>query len=214
MHISEGVLSVPVLGAGIALTAVGTAIGLKRLDYDRITRAGVLSAAFFVASLVHVPVGPSSVHLVLNGLVGLLLGWGAFPVILVGLALQAVFFQFGGLTTLGVNTVNMALPGVICYGCFGRLIWKSPKIAGAVAFSCGFLAVFLSAILVALSLMFTEKNFLHVAELTAAAHVPVMIVEGIVTLFCILFFKKVAPELLPGYDSTHRAGGIACVSDR
>ena len=79
MHISEGVLSGPVLLSGAALAAAGTAIGLKKLNYDRIAQAGILSAAFFVAALVHVPIGPSSAHLILNGLVGLLLGWAAFP---------------------------------------------------------------------------------------------------------------------------------------
>ncbi|HIJ20834.1 MAG TPA: cobalt transporter CbiM, partial [Deltaproteobacteria bacterium] len=108
MHISEGILSGPVLISGVALAAAGTAIGLKKLDYERIPRAAILAASFFVASLIHVPVGPSSVHLILNGIVGLILGWGAFPVILVALVLQAIFFQFGGITTLGVNTMIMA----------------------------------------------------------------------------------------------------------
>ena len=35
-------------------------------------------------------------HLVLNGLMGLLLGWLAVPAILVALFLQALLFQFGG----------------------------------------------------------------------------------------------------------------------
>ena len=113
MHISEGVLSTPVLLSGAALTVVGTAIGLKKMDYDRIPQVAVLSAAFFVASLIHVPIGPSSVHLILNGLLGLLLGWAAFPAILVGLALQALLFQYGGLIVLGVNTFNMAMPAVV-----------------------------------------------------------------------------------------------------
>ena len=78
--------------------------------------AGVLSATFFVASLVHVPVGPSSVHLIMNGLAGLVLGWAAFPALFVGLLLQAVFFGFGGVTVLGVNTVAIALPAVIWSG--------------------------------------------------------------------------------------------------
>ena len=110
MHISEGVLSAPVLISGAALAAAGTAIGLKRLDYDRIAQVGVLSSAFFVASLIHVNVGPASVHLILNGIVGLLLGWSAVPAILVALTLQAIFFQYGGITVLGINTLIMALP--------------------------------------------------------------------------------------------------------
>ena len=68
MHISEGVLSGPVLVTGAALTAAGCSIGLKKLDYDRIPQVAILTSAFLVASLIRVPIGPSSVHLVLIGL--------------------------------------------------------------------------------------------------------------------------------------------------
>ena len=94
MHISEGILSAPILAGGAVLTTVGTAIGLKKMDYDRIMSVSLLSATFFVASLIHVPLGPGSVHLLLGGLLGLILGWGAFPAIVVALALQALFFQY------------------------------------------------------------------------------------------------------------------------
>ncbi|NCO59982.1 MAG: cobalamin biosynthesis protein CbiM [Deltaproteobacteria bacterium CG_4_8_14_3_um_filter_51_11] len=196
MHISEGVLSGPVLLSGAALAVVGTGIGLKRLDYDRIARAGMLSACFFVASLIHVPVGPSSAHLVLNGIVGLILGWGAFPAILVALILQAAFFQFGGLTTLGVNTVIMALPAVIGYIALRPLIRKGGKWSIAAGFACGFLAVLLSALLVAAALIFTREDFFAVSWMLIAANFPVMVIEGIVTAFCATFFLKVKPELL------------------
>ena len=136
MHISEGVLSGTVLISGAVLAAVGTGIGLKKLDYDQIAKTGMLAAAFFVASLIHIPIGPSNAHLILNGLVGLLLGWAAFPAILVALILQAAFFQFGGITTLGVNTLIMALPAVLCYLIFGRLVTKSSRTAAAAAFAC------------------------------------------------------------------------------
>ncbi len=196
MHISEGILSGPVLFSGVVLAAGGTAVGLKKLDYDRIPRAAILSAAFFVASLIHVPVGPSSVHLILNGIVGLILGWGAFPVILVALVLQAVFFQFGGITTLGVNTMIMALPAVLCYYLFGGLVRKRSGIALPAAFACGALSVFLGGILVGVALIFTEENFLKVSYLVVAAHVPVMIIEGLITAFCVAFLRKVQPGML------------------
>ena len=50
---------------------------LRKLEGEALVRTGVLSAAFFAASLVHLPLGPASVHLVLSGLMGALLGWGA-----------------------------------------------------------------------------------------------------------------------------------------
>jgi len=199
MHISEGVLSPPVLITGAMLTAVGTAIGLRSLDYDRIAQVGILSSAFFVGSLIHINLGPASVHLILNGVVGLLLGWAAFPAILVALALQSLFFQFGGLTALGVNAVNMALPAILCYFLFSRLLWKSHSVAMAAAFACGFLSVLLSALMLAFSLIFTEENFWEIAAVIVASNLPVMIIEGIVTAFCIGFLKRVQPSMLPGY---------------
>jgi cobalt/nickel transport system permease protein len=199
MHISEGVLSAPVLFTGAALAAAGVSVGLKKMDYEKIPQVAVLSSAFFVASLIHVPVGPSSVHLIINGINGLLLGWLCFPSILVALALQAILFQFGGITVLGVNTVNMALPGVICYYLFSRLVNQERRLVSlTAAFACGFLSVFFSGILVASSLLFTEQSFISVAKLIIVAHLPVMIIEGIITLFCVAFLQRVKPEVLGG----------------
>jgi len=39
MHISEGVLTAPVLGAGAVLTVAGLAIGLKKMDYEKLPDA-------------------------------------------------------------------------------------------------------------------------------------------------------------------------------
>ena len=193
MHISEGILSAPVLVSGAALAAAGTAVGLKKLDYDKIANVGMLSAAFFVAALIHVPVGPASVHLIFNGIVGILLGWAAFPAILVALILQAMLFQFGGITTLGANTVIMALPAVTCYYLFGCLIAIRPASTMFTGFICGFLAVLLSALLLGLTLIFTGESFSVIAKLVVMANVPVMVIEGIITAFCIGFLKKVQP---------------------
>ncbi len=204
MHISEGILSAPVLATGAVIAVTGTAIGLKKMDYDKIPEVAILSSVFFVASLIHVPLGPTSVHLILNGLLGLLLGWAAFPAILVALFLQAILFQFGGLTTLGVNTVNMALPAIICYYLFRNAVVseKNWAVIGG-AFCCGFLAVGLSGILVAFSLLFTGQSFLNVAKLVLLAHLPVMVIEGLFTIFVVKFLKKVKPEMLEVANATN-----------
>ena len=197
MHISEGVLSGPVLISGMALAAAGTGIGLKKLDFDRIGQAGILSASFFVASLIHVPLGTFNVHLIMNGMVGLLLGWSAFPVILVALVLQAILFQFGGITALGVNTVIMALPAVVCHYIFRTIIRLKPGALLPAAFITGSLAVLLAGIVAALALISASENFIEAAVLLASAHLPVMIIEGIITAFCIGFLKKVQPGAIP-----------------
>ena len=197
MHISEGYLSGPVLISGAALATAGTAIGLQKLDYDRVAQAGILAAAFFVASLVHVPVGPTNVHLIMNGIIGLLLGWSAFPVILVALLLQGFFFQFGGITTLGVNTIIMAVPAVMVSYLFGRWIRQPGWTGKAAAFGCGAGAVALAAVIMAASLMFTDERFLPVAGSAIVFHLPVMAIEGVVSAVCVAFLAKVKPELLP-----------------
>ena len=197
MHISEGVLSGPVLISGMAMAAAGTAIGLKKLDFDRIGQAGILSASFFVASLVHVPLGPSNVHLIMNGMVGLLLGWSAFPAILVALLLQAILFQYGGITTLGVNTVIMAVPSIMGHYLFRTVVRIKPQAILPAAFIAGLMGVFLAGCLAALALISASENFIEAAILLATAHLPIMIIEGIITAFCVAFLRKVQPGMIP-----------------
>lgn len=199
MHISEGILSAQVLGTGMALAVAGTAVGLKKLKEDKIPQTAILSAAFFVASLIHVPIGLTSVHLVLNGILGLMLGWIAFPAILIALLLQGVLFQFGGITTLGVNTMIMATPAVVCHYLFARFIHQQGTVCFAASFACGFLSIFLTAVLVGVSLVYTAEGFFEVAGAVILAHIPIMIIEGLITASCVNFLKKVQPELLPGW---------------
>lgn len=196
MHIAEGMLSAPVLLTGWGLTIAATAVGLKRLDHENIMTVAILAAAFFVASLINVPLGPSSAHLVLNGLLGLVLGWACFPALLCGLLLQSVFFQFGGLSALGVNTFNMAFPALLCGLALRPLLARGPKVRAWAGFMAGFAAIFLSALLTALSLAFTDEGFLAAAKILLLAHVPVMFIEGLITLFAVGFLAKVQPEIL------------------
>ena len=197
MHISEGVLSGPVLVTGAALTAAGCSIGLKKLDYDRIPQVAILTSAFLVASLIRVPIGPSSVHLVLIGLMGLLLGWPAFPAILVALFLQALLFQFGGITSLGVNTFNMAFPAIICFYVFAYAVKGGNNlISMGAAFACGFLGILLGSTMIAISLVSTGEPFIGIAKVVVIAHLPVMIIEGLITLFSAGFLRKLKPEIL------------------
>lgn len=197
MHISEGVLSAPVLLAGAAVAAAGVAIGLKRLQHERIPQTAILSSAFFVASLIHVPVGFTSAHLILNGLLGAVLGWAAFPAILVALLLQAVLFQFGGLTVLGVNTATMALPAVACAWALRPLLLSQRNGRAALGgFLCGSLSVFLSGILVAAALIGTGEAFRQAALAIFLANLPVTVIEGLVTAATVVFLQRVKPEIL------------------
>ncbi len=192
MHIAEGVLSAPVLITGAVVAAAGVAYGLKKIPANHFMLAGLLGAAFFVASLNHVPIGFSSAHLILNGLLGVVLGWAAFPVIFVALLLQAVLFQFGGFTVLGVNTATMGLGALAAYGIFYAIAGKSADKRLKFA---GFSAVLISGILTALALAFTNEGFVTAAWLIFLSNLPVMVVEGVITAFAVVYLKHSDPGI-------------------
>jgi cobalt/nickel transport system permease protein len=197
MHIVDGALSTPVIVGGAVLCAAGIGVGLKTLEVEKVPAAGVLSATFFVASLVHVPLGPSSVHLIMNGLCGLVLGWASFPALFIALLLQAVFFGFGGLTTLGVNTVDIALPAVIVYYvCRAGVATAAPKAAAAWGALGGGLAIILTTGCVAAALALTGDQFLPAAKLVFLGHIPIMAIEAVLCGAAVLLIRRVKPELL------------------
>ena len=115
--------------------------------------------------------------------------------ILIALFLQAIFFQFGGLVVLGVNTVTMAVPALCCY--YLALPWlKNPKTMPVAAFGAGALAIFLSSLLMALALALSDSGFLTTAKVIIGANVPIMIIEGFITMFTVTFLARVQPEIL------------------
>ena len=212
MHISEGVLTAPVLLAGGVGTILGLTIGLRRMNVMEIPKVALLTAAFFVASLIHVPIGPSNAHLVLNGILGVLLGWTAFPAIFIGLFFQAVLFQFGGLTTLGVNTLNMAVPAVIM-GALARPALRSNSGLFAMVMTAiaGAGAIVMSAAMVAGSLALSGESFVAVSKLIFVAHIPIAVAEGVLSVLIISFLLKTKPEVIKG-NMHSRAAKLGLVS--
>jgi cobalt/nickel transport system permease protein len=197
VHVSEGILSAQVLAAGTLMAAGGVALGLKKMKYERMPEVAVVTSAFFVASLIRVPVGPANLHLTLNGLMGLLLGWMSFPAVLVALVLQGLLFQFGGLTALGVNTLIMATPAVAVYYLFGRLSRQGGYSLNLFSgFCAGAGAIFLGTVLLSLALYKTQVGFLPMIKVIVVAQLPAMIVEGAITAFIMSFLFKVKPEVL------------------
>ncbi|MEA3508796.1 MAG: cobalt transporter CbiM [Synergistota bacterium] len=197
MHISEGVLPTAVLAVGWAVTATGVWKGTKDLSLEDAATAGVSAAGFFVASLIRVPLGPTSVHLLLNGLIGIILLWRAFPVIFVALLLQALLFQFGGVMVLGCNTLVMGLPAVLAGllfrirmpGVSSKWIWLRGALCGAFAVCC-------STLLLAAVLISAGEAFVVTAKVAFIAHIPIMLAEAVITGGAVAFLARVAPELL------------------
>jgi ABC-type Co2+ transport system permease subunit len=117
---------VPWWGGGFALAALLLWFATYRLRDEEIPRIALLTAAFFIASSIHVRVGPTTIHLLLNGLVGVLLGTRAPLALVVALALQAVLLGHGGYQALGINTCIVTLPALLCGALFralNRFVW-------------------------------------------------------------------------------------------
>ena len=164
-----------------------------------------MTAAFFVVSLIHIPVPPTSVHLVLNGLMGVLLGYYAFPAILIGLFLQAMLFGHGGLTTLGVNAIIMGLPAIVAAYIFRlRKLGKKESLYkdGTFGFLAAFVAIGLSVAMFVVILLTWLPADLNVAVersaifVLAIAHLPLMLIEGVITAFIVIFLRRVRPAML------------------
>lgn len=203
MHIPDGVLAAPLLVAGATAAIAGCAWGLRHIEPERIPQVALVSAVLFVAALVHFPVGPSSVHLVLGGLAGVMLGWAAFPAVVVALVLQAVMFGFGGLAVLGVNAVNLALPAVLCGLAFALAHRRgSRRLSLAAAAAAGGGSVLFSALLTSLSILAGAPQFGLSAWAVLVAALPVMVVEAVFTAAAVGLVLKVKPEALPRSQPT------------
>ncbi len=199
MHISDGILSLPIIGVGVGVTATGIGLGLRQLDYEKIPKAAIFASTFFVINLIHFPIGVSSAHLVLNGLIGLLFGLSSFPIIFIGLFLQSLLFGHGGLLVLGVNTMNIALPAVIIHYIFVFLLRKniSNKKCFIIGFGAGFISFMLSIIMTTSTLYFSApEKFQFISLLFLISHLPLLLLEGFISGIILVYLKKMKPEVL------------------
>ena len=201
-HIPDGVVSTPILALGALGTLVVLSYGLKKLDTDKIPQTAMLAAVFFISSMITFPVGPSSIHLLFNGLMGLMLGWAAVPAIFVALIPQLMFFGYGGLLVLGVNTFNMALPAIVVALCLRPLLLshlahggansrRYAMIIGAIAGATG---IALTTLLLGASLVLSGQEFAPMMKVILATNIPLMIIEGAVTAVVVSFLVRTSPS--------------------
>jgi len=200
VHISDGVLDPWLWESGWAITAVILAYALSKMKTDDVPKLSVITSAVFVASLIHMQVGPTSVHFILNGFAGVMLGILAFPCIFVALVLQCFLFGHGGVTTIGINTVNMGVPALITYLIFktGTKLDIRPEtknkasLFGAIA---GGVGVVLALLFLATELITTGEEFYETTVLVVTAHLPIIVIEAIFTGVLAGFIATVKPEM-------------------
>lgn len=202
MHIADGIVSGPVIAAGFAGMALMAAVTMRNIEMDEIPKLSVATAVFFVANFIHIPFVVVSIHLILNGLVGMILGKRAFVAIMLGIVLQS-FFGYGGVTVIGVNAVMLGGGALLAFG-----VWQlrhyvpvpnKEVVFGALAGASG---IFFSGCILALALATTGEAFHTTAELVLKYHLFLMVLEGAVTGACAGFLAKTKPDLLAGQRQT------------
>ncbi len=205
MHLPDGIVPVEMALAGYACSAGLVAVALHRIKAQpdpqaEIPRVAMLTTVFFAASLIAVPVPPTSVHLMLAGLMGVMLGWFAIPAIMVGLFLQAMLFGHGGLTTLGLNGLILGGPALLSFALWRQIGGRWPDLA---AFSAGAGAVVVALVIFAAIVLaglpadldaWAERMALQVFAL---AHLPLALAEGVIVLTVLRVLRRIEPRLLP-----------------
>lgn len=194
MHIADGVipLEIAVVTSVVSIGFLYNAI--KTLQSEQIPLAAAMSALFFVSSFIHIPLGPTQIHLVLIGLIGVFLGRAAFLSIVIALILQAILLGFGGLTSLGANALIMGLPALLVSYIYSKDFFQkfNEKIR---YFLVGFLGVFFASLFMGSTLFLSGSEYFYTALTSVGINTPAMILEGIITLFLIRFIKKTVPSL-------------------
>lgn len=209
MHLPDGLVHGGMAIAGYGASAALAGVALWRIDRQPdpaafVPRAALMAAVFFAGSLVSLPVPPTTAHLMLSGLVGVLLGWFAMPVVLIGLFFQAILFGHGGVTTLGLNALIFGLPALLAFAawrlCGGERLGRVAAMALAGGLGAGgvLLAVALFAALVLAGLpadidAVMERRALGILVL---AHLPIALIEAVVTAAAVGFLHRAGSGLL------------------
>lgn len=205
MHLSDGVLSMPAVVVTTAIAGGMLVKSFKDIKEDEIPKISLMTATFFTFALISFPVGPSSVHPLLGGLIGIMLGTKSTIAIFIGLLLQAVIFQHGGLTTLGMNTIMVSIPALISYGVFSKLMGKRKNITLSAGLA-GVTSVVMTVLILILVLFFSSstygEGFLSVINILILGHIPLAIGEGILTSIVIGFIYKARPNVLQEYEKS------------
>jgi cobalt/nickel transport system permease protein len=190
MHIADGIIATEIcIGADAA--AIGALyLSGRRVRPDEIPTMGFVGASLFAVSLLHFPVGGTSMHLTLLGLGGILLGTRVIPVLFVALLFQALLLQHGGFISVGLNTLNMGF-GAVAAG----WIWRRTHAAEVVrSFLAGSVAILIPAFLMGVEFYLTGygRGMLYLLSVYAV----VASIEGVLTVTAVRFLRQVQPEIL------------------
>jgi cobalt/nickel transport system permease protein len=185
MHIPDGYLSPSTCATLYVGAAAGWYSALRRLKRALFTRVipliSVFAAFSFVVMMFNLPLpGGTTGHALGVTIAAIVLGpSGAILALSIAIAIQALFFGDGGISTLGANCFNMAIVGaLVAYGSYrliaarATLTSKRRVVAAVVA---GYLAVNASALLASIEFGIQPMLFRDAAGTPLYAPYPLSI---------------------------------------
>ncbi len=160
MHIPDGYLSPSTCATLYVFAGAGWYTSLRRVKRVLATRVipliSVFAAFSFVVMMFNVPLpGGTTGHALGVTVAAIVLGPSAsILAVSIALAIQALFFGDGGITTLGANCFNMAIVGsLVAYGAYRVIAANAPEKARRRVFAAGiagYLAINASAFITAI----------------------------------------------------------------
>jgi cobalt/nickel transport system permease protein len=220
MHMADALLS-PQVGLSFGAVSAGTIAWCasrvrKTLDDHKVPLMGVLGAFVFAAQMINftIPGTGSSGHIGGGLLLSVLLGpHAAFLTIASVLTIQAFFFADGGLLALGCNTFNLGVfPCFVALPFFRALAGRNNS-GGRFAvatLSAAVVGLELGALGVVMETLLSGRSELTLGPFVAlmgSIHLPIGIIEGLVTATVIGFVFKFRPELRAQPQGAVATGG-------
>lgn len=221
MHLPDGYLSPATCAATYAAVTPLWYLALRRIESRLHTRMvpllAVFSAFSFVVMMFNIPLpGGTTGHAAGLAIAAVVLGpWGGMLAISIALAIQALFFGDGGISTLGANCFNMAFIGVgVAYllyrGLSGNAAIDSPRRVAAAAVA-GYVAINAAALATAIELgvqpmwFHTEAGVPLYAPYPLDISIPAMMIghlgvagvaEAIISGGLLSWLQRAEPDLL------------------
>jgi cobalt/nickel transport system permease protein len=208
MHIPDGFIPLTFAIPAFLITIVFWIISFKKikLSEQQVPMMGLLTALFFAAMFINIPVaGVATAHILGGAALGLILGpFAGLISMSIILVLQAFLFGDGGLIVFGANVLNLGVIGVfvpcIIFIVLNKLL--KPKMGSRL-----YVIIFVSTLLGVLSAAMATGIQVGLSPLSPYGlyiilpamfvnHFVIGIIEGIVTVILLMTLLTLRPDVL------------------
>jgi cobalt/nickel transport system permease protein len=217
MHIPDSFIPLGQALVYWAIALVFIALSLRwardEMNEEKIPLVAVLAAGIFALQSFNLPVGMgTSGHLVGGALAAIVLGspFAAVFILTLVLIVQGVLFGDGGITTMGVNILNMGvIGGFVGFYSFKGLM-AATKSVSVSAFAAAWLACLVPALAGAVELYFAGTFPLEAGLIAMGLyHAVIGIIEGFVTVVAIRLIMTARPDIVKLGAPASRGAGMA-----